>query len=113
VVSGESRGRVDRVLENYLLALAGVDQCDASALDDLKTRLAANAARAERAWADAAADGLVVLPGAAVADLQALETLLVRARAAFHEGEPIAGLLEALEAGTDRAIRVVAAALAR
>ena len=60
-MSGEPRGRVDRVLENYLLALAGVDQCDASALEEVKTRLAANAARAERAWADAEADGLVDL----------------------------------------------------
>ena len=113
MVSAEPRGRVDRILENYLLALAGVDQCDASAFDDMKTRLAANAARAERAWADAAADGLVDLSQPATADLAVLDELVARARAALLDGEPIAGLLEALEAGTDRAIRVVAAALAR
>ena len=110
-MSGEPRGRVDRVLENYLLALAGVDQCDASALEEVKTRLAANAARAERAWADAEADGLVDLDPAAGVDLAALEGLVRRARAALLDGEPIGGLLEALEAGTDRAMRVVAAAL--
>ena len=43
----------------------------------------------------------------------ALEGLVRRARSALLDGEPIAGLLEVLEAGTDRAIRVVAAALAR
>ena len=112
-MSGEPRGRVDRILENYLLALAGVDQCDASAFEEMKTRLAANAARAERAWADAEADGLVDLDEAAAGDLVALEGLVRRARAALLDGEPIAGLLEVLEAGTDRAIRVVAAALAR
>ena len=109
----EARGRIDRVLENYLLALAGMDQCDASALDEMKTRLAANAARAERAWADAAAHGLVELDGPAALDLAALDGLVRRAREALLDGEPIAGLLEVLEAGTDRAIRVVAAALAR
>lgn len=112
-MSGEPRGRVDRVLENYLLALAGVDQCDAGAFEEVKTRLAANAARAERAWADAAADGLVELDPASGVDLAALEGLVRRARAGLLDGEPIAGLLEVLEAGTDRAMRVVAAALAR
>jgi hypothetical protein len=111
VVSGSPSGRVDRILENYLLALAGVDQCDASAAEETKTRLAANAARAERAWADANADGLVDLAAPAVDDLAALDGLVRRARAALLDGEPIAGLLEALEAGTDRAMRVVAAAL--
>ena len=113
MVPGEARGRVDRILENYLLALAGVDQCDASAFDELKTRLAANAARAERAWADAAADGLVDLPASAVADLEVLAMLVVRARTALHDGDPMGGLLDVLEAATDRSIRVVTAALAR
>ena len=111
MVSSEPRRRIDRVLENYLLALAWVDQCDASAPEEIKTRLAANAARAERAWSDAAADGLVELSEAATADLAALAGLVGRARAALLDGEPIAGLLDALEAGTDRAIRVVTAAL--
>ena len=111
MVAGEPSGRVDRVLENYLLALAAVDQCDASAAEETKTRLAANAARAERAWADANADGLVDLAEPAVADLAVLDGLVRRARAALLDGEPIGGLLEALEAGTDRAIRVVTAAL--
>ena len=110
---GEPKRRVDQVLENYLLALACMDQCDASAADELKARLTANAARAERAWADAAADGLVELPGVVAPDATALADLVARTRDGLHAGVPIAVLLATLEAGTDRATRLVEAALAR
>src|SRR5947209_6202022 len=52
-----SRERVDQIFENYLLALAGVDQCSESAPDDVRSRLAANADKAEQAYTDATADG--------------------------------------------------------
>ena len=54
-----SKERVDPILENYLLALAGVDQCSGNAPETVRSRLAVNLERAERAYADAAADGLV------------------------------------------------------
>ena len=106
-----ARQRVDSILENYLLALAGCDQCAASAPEDLKVRLTANVARAERAWSDAAADGLVDEPAGLSVELEALAGLNRRARKALHDAQPIAELLETLEAGTDRATRIVEAAL--
>ena len=57
-VAPESKERVDPILENYLLALAGVDQCSQNAPETVRSRLAVNLERAERAYADAAADGL-------------------------------------------------------
>jgi hypothetical protein len=112
-LSVASRARVDRILENYLLALAGADQCAASAPEDLKIRLTANVARAERAWSDASADGLVDELAAARAELAALVEITRRGRESLNDGLSIADLLETLEAGTDRAVRIVDAALGR
>ena len=112
-MSVASRERVDRILENYLLALAGLDQCAASAPEEMKVRLTANVARAERAWSDAAADGLVDEPAGARAELEALAEINRRGREGLHAGLPIADLLESLEAGTDRAVRIVEASLSR
>ena len=112
-MSADPRRPIDCILENYLLALACQDQCDASAPDDLRNRLAANLARAERAWADATADGLAEVPPDAEAELETLAGLAVRVRAALNAAAPIASLLTTLESGTDRAIRVVEAVLSR
>lgn len=103
--------RVDRVLENYLLALAGVDQCSVSAPEEMKNRLAANLERAERAYADAAADGLVDMAGEMEDELGALADANEKSRAALHGGVPMTDLLADLELGTDHARRVLNAAL--
>lgn len=105
--------RVDRILENYLLALAGVDQCAVSASDEMKSRLAGNLERAERAYADATADGLGDLSGDMEAELRALVHANERSRAALHGGVPIADLLADLERGTEHARRILDAALSR
>lgn len=105
--------RVDSVLENYLLALAGVDQCAVSAPEEMKGRLAANLERAERAYADAAADGLVDAASGMEDELSALAGANEKSRAALHGGVPMADLLADLELGTEHARRVLAAALRR
>jgi hypothetical protein len=50
---------IDCMLDAYLLALGGVDQCPESVPSELKFRLLANVERAEKAFSDAAADGLI------------------------------------------------------
>ena len=106
-----SRERVDRIFENYLLALAGVDQCSESASDDVKRRLAANADEAERAYTDAAADGLADgLPGIDD-EVRSLAQANERSRIALHDGRPIAVVLADLEQGTAHAFAVLKAAL--
>jgi hypothetical protein len=112
-VAPASNERVDRVLENYLLALAGVDQCAVSAPDDMKSRLAGNLERAERAFADATADGLADLSGDMEAELQALAVANERSRAGLHGGVPIADLLADLERGTEHARRILSSVLNR
>jgi hypothetical protein len=91
-VAPESRERVDPILENYLLALAGVDQCSANAPDTVRSRLAVNLERAE---------------------LCALERGNGQSRRRLHGGAPITDLLVELEQGTDRANRIVRAAILR
>lgn len=112
-VAPRSKDRVDHIFENYLLALASVDQCSANAADALKNRLAANLDRAERIYADAAADGLIEASRQMEADLVALSLANERARDRLHDGAPIADLLEDLEEGTDYANRVLRQALSR
>lgn len=108
-----SKERVDSVLENYLLALAGVDQCSASAPDDMKHRLAANLERAERAYADAAADGLVELTNDMEREVRALAEANEKSRTALHGGVPMTELLDELELGTEHARRILETALRR
>jgi hypothetical protein len=108
-----SKERVDPILENYLLALAGVDQCSANAPDTVRSRLAVNLERAERAYADAAADGLVEVSGDMEAELGDLEQGNGQSRRRLHGGAPITDLLLELEQGTDRANRIVRAAILR
>lgn len=106
-----SRERVDRILENYLLALACVDQCSANASDELRSRLAVNLERAERLYADAAADGLVEVSTQVETELLALGRTNGRSRSRLHDGTPIVDLLSDLEEATDHASRIVRAAL--
>ena len=108
-----SKERVDPILENYLLALAGVDQCSGNAPETVRSRLAVNLERAERAYADAAADGLVEVSADMEAELGALEQGNDQSRRRLHGGAPITDLLLELEQGTDRASRIVRAALLR
>lgn len=105
--------RVDPILENYLLALAGVDQCSANALETVRSRLAVNLERAERAYADAAADGLVDVSADMEAGLQALTRDNEQSRRRLHGGAPITDLLVDLEQGTEQANRIVRAAIFR
>jgi hypothetical protein len=110
-VAPESKERVDPVLENYLLALAGVDQCSANAPETVRNRLAVNLERAERAYSDAAADGLVDVSGAMDAELSALARTNEQSRRLLHRGAPITDLLVDLEQGTEQANRIVRAAI--
>lgn len=103
--------RVDPILENYLLALAGVDQCSQSAPETVRSRLAVNLERAERAYADAAADGLVDVSDDMEAALGTLARVNQESRRRLHRGAPITDLLVDLELGTEQANRIVRAAI--
>jgi len=105
--------RVDPILENYLLALAGVDQCSTNAPETVTSRLAVNLERAERAYADAAADGLVDVSAEMEDELETLARTNGQSRRRLHGGAPITDLLVELELGTDQASRIVRAAIFR
>jgi hypothetical protein len=105
--------RVDPILENYLLALAGVDQCSTNAPEAVRSRLAVNLERAERAYADAAADGLVDVSAEMEGELEALERTNEQSRRRLHGGAPITDLLVEFELGTEQAGRIVRAAIFR
>ena len=85
-VAPVSKERVDPILENYLLALAGVDQCSQNAPETVRSRLAVNLERAERAYADAAADGLVEVSADMEAELCALARGNGQSRRRLHGG---------------------------
>ena len=108
-----SKEHVDHILENYLLALACVDQCSANAPDDVKGRLAANLERAERAYADAAADGLLDIPVSLGAAFRTLGQANEGSRIRLHDGTPIADLLADLERNTEQADRIVRLSMRR
>lgn len=107
------KDRVDPILENYLLALAGVDQCSQNAPETVRSRLAVNLERAERAYADAAADGLVEVTADMEAELGALARINEGSRRRLHRGASITDLLVELEEGTDHAYRIVRATIFR
>src|ERR1044072_3251700 len=94
-----SKERVDPILENYLLALAGVDQCSTNAPETVRSRLAVNLERAERAYADAAADGLDDVSAEMEGELEALERTNEQSRRRLHGGAPITDLLVEFELG--------------
>lgn len=109
----EPKERVDPILENYLLALAGLDQCSQSAPETIRNRLAVNLERAERAYSDAAADGLIDVSTDMEAELAALVRVNEQSRRRLHRGAPITDLLVDLEQGTEQANRIVRAAIFR
>ena len=97
---------IDCLLDAYLLALGGVDQCPDSAPPELKGRLLANVERAERAFSAAAADGLVrdcshLVP--MVGQLLAANRL---GRQSLRDAEPIARLVSDLEKATCLAVEI-------
>jgi hypothetical protein len=110
-VAPGSKERVDPILENYLLALAGVDQCSQNAPEVVRSRLAVNLERAERAYSDAAADGLVEMSVDMEAELGALARVNEQSRRRLHRGSPITDLLVDLEQGTEQANRIVRVAI--
>jgi len=112
-VAPVSKERVDPILENYLLALAGVDQCSQNAPEVVRSRLAVNLERAERAYSDAAADGLDDVSTDMEAELGALARVNGQSRQRLHRGASIADLLVELEQGTELANRIVRSALYR
>src|ERR1700759_3381995 len=102
----ETLAMIDGLLDTYLLALAGVDQCPDSAPAEVKSRLAANVERAERAFSDAAADALVrdcSHLGAAMQRLCAANRL---GRQSLRDAEPIARLTGELERATCLAVQI-------
>ena len=97
---------IDCLLDAYLLALAGVDQCPDSAPPEVKARLLANVERAERPFSDAAA-------GALGRDCSHLVSLLRQLFAANRLGRqslcnaaPIARLVSELERATCLAVEI-------
>jgi len=98
---------VNEILENYMLALAGFDQCPDSAAEAIKERLAANIERAERAFADAAADGLQSDAATICQTVHRLTLANEVSRAGFHDGKAIGDLLVDLEQATEHAESVV------
>jgi hypothetical protein len=102
--------RIDRALETYLLALAGVDQCPEAAEPDVKARLRENVVRAEKAFADASTGALQAGSAAVEGALDDLAAANAAARAALTGAQPIAVLLERLESATIEALRALKAA---
>ncbi len=98
---------VNEILETYMLALAGLDQCPDSASEAIKGRLAANIERAERAFADAAADGLQSDAAAICQIVHRLTLANEVSRAGFHDGKAIGELLGNLEQATEYAENVL------
>jgi hypothetical protein len=99
---------IDRILDAYLLALGGVDQCPESAQPEVKSQLIANVERAERAFSDAAGDGL----GGDCSHLVPITRLLFAAncasRQSLRDAAPIARLAYELKLSTGLAADIVA-----
>ena len=98
------------MLEAYLLALAGLDQCPSSAPPAVKERLAANVEKAERAFSDAAADGLQKATQSMEKATLNLSAANEKARHSLREAKPITALVNELERATGFALEVVGTA---
>lgn len=101
-----SRQRIELLLENYLLALACVDQCSEFVPENLKARFALNLERAERLYSDAAAGGLAGGQQGTDAILEALGSVNASTRAGLRDGWMITELLTDLELATMHAERL-------
>jgi hypothetical protein len=97
---------IDCLLDAYLLALAGVDQCPDSAPPEVKARLLANVERAERAFSDAAADGLGRDCSHLVPIVRQLFDANRLGRQSLRNAEPIARLVSELERATCLAVEI-------
>jgi hypothetical protein len=98
---------IDCLLDAYLLALAGVDQCPDSTPPEVKARLLANVERAERAFSAAAGlgrDCSHLVP--VVRQLCAANRL---GRQSLRNAEPIARLVSELEQATCLAVEIAGA----
>ena len=97
---------IDCLLDAYLLALGGVDQCPDSAPPEVKGRLLANVERAERAFSDVAADGLVRDCSHLVPVVERLFAANRLSRQSLRDAEPIARLVCELERATCLAVEI-------
>lgn len=100
---------IDCLLDAYLLALGGVDQCPDSAPPEVRGRLMANVERAERAFSDAAADGLVRDCSPLVPVVRKLLAANQLSRRSLRDAEPIARLVWELEKATCLAVEIAGA----
>jgi hypothetical protein len=105
-----SRARIDLLLENYLLALACVDQCSECAPETVRNRLALNLERAERLYSDAAADGLAGEEQGIDAIHAALAEVNASTRAGLRDGWIISEMVTDLELATRHGRRLFDAA---
>jgi hypothetical protein len=108
-LAGPGIERIDSLLETYLLALAGLDQCPDSAPGLVKDRLAANVERAERVFSDAAADGLEQADPSMQAAADRLDLANEEARRCLREARPIVNLVDDLERATAVATEMIGA----
>jgi hypothetical protein len=101
--------RVDQVLENYLLALAGIDCCPNAASLILKAAFAENAVTADRAWRKAIADKSSTGSSSTMEGVvAALATANRASRDALHSAEDMGTLLGLLQRGTRLAVKAAA-----
>jgi hypothetical protein len=98
---------IDSLLETYLLALAGLDQCPDTAPRLVSDRLAANVERAERAFSDAAAGRLERASPAMRGAAHRLDLANEEARLSLREAKPIAALVDDLERATALATEMI------
>jgi hypothetical protein len=97
---------IDCMLDAYLLALGGVDQCPESVPSELKFRLLANVERAEKAFSDAAADGLIRDCSHLVPVVRRLFAANRLSRQSLRDANPIARLVCELERATCLAVEI-------
>lgn len=108
-----SKDRVDQVLENYLLALAGIDCCPNAASAILKAAFAENAVTADRAWHRAVADKSSTGSSQTMEGVvEALATANRASRDALHNAEDTGTLVGLLQRGTRLAVRAAAGTVA-
>lgn len=104
-----AKDRVDQVLENYLLALAGIDVCPNAASAIMKGAFAENAVMADRAWHKAVADKRALSSSPAMESIVApLATANRASRDALHNAEDMGTLLGRLQRGTRLAVKAAA-----
>jgi hypothetical protein len=97
---------LDGLLDTYLLALGGVDQCPECVPPEVKGRLQANVERAERAFSDAAADGLAGDCARLVPVVHQLLAANRTNRRSLREARPITRLVGDLEKATGLAVEI-------